>query len=249
MHAMEPLTEEFLENCPREDGFRLRGLAMTRIEVFVDAAFAFAVTILVISFDAIPRTFPEMATAIKLIPAFVASVAQLIWIWQTHGTWCQRYGLDDGPTVWLSALLLVVVLVYIYPMRIMLEGLFSWVTNDYLPSSFDIHTFEELRFMFVFLGTAFAALSLTFVLMYRYAMRLGELLLLDKVEREMTSKIVEIWYGCLVIGIAVVLASLLLPDRWVHFSGLLLFLIRAWHWIVEIRHSKAKIPNKDDTND
>ena len=56
---------------------------MTRLEVFIDAAFAFAVTMLVISFDAIPRSYDEMMLAIKAIPAFVLAVAQLVWIWHT----------------------------------------------------------------------------------------------------------------------------------------------------------------------
>ena len=82
-----------------EGGFRMRGLEMTRIEVFVDAAFAFAVTMLVISFDAIPTDFDELVDAIKSIPAFVAAVWQLVWIWYTHNKWSRRYGLDDARTV------------------------------------------------------------------------------------------------------------------------------------------------------
>ena len=39
---MRPLSQEYVDNCPREGEFRLRGMEMTRIEVFVDAAFAFA---------------------------------------------------------------------------------------------------------------------------------------------------------------------------------------------------------------
>jgi hypothetical protein len=31
------LTQEFVDKCPVEGGFRMRGLEMTRIEVFVDA--------------------------------------------------------------------------------------------------------------------------------------------------------------------------------------------------------------------
>ena len=45
---MTSLKQEFIDSCPVEGGFRMRGLEMTRIEVFVDAAFAFAVTMLVI---------------------------------------------------------------------------------------------------------------------------------------------------------------------------------------------------------
>ena len=40
---MQALRREFLAQCPVDDGFRLRDVNMTRIEVFIDAAFAFAV--------------------------------------------------------------------------------------------------------------------------------------------------------------------------------------------------------------
>jgi hypothetical protein len=40
---MAPLTREFVEACPVEGGFRMRGLEMTRVEVFVDAGFVAAV--------------------------------------------------------------------------------------------------------------------------------------------------------------------------------------------------------------
>lgn len=78
---MQHLTPQDLVTLPIDRGFRLRGLEMTRIEVFVDAAFAFAVTLLVISFDSIPSIFEEMVLALKGTPAFVVSAAQLIWIW------------------------------------------------------------------------------------------------------------------------------------------------------------------------
>jgi hypothetical protein len=37
---------ENLDALPRLGGFRLRGLEMNRLETFIDAAFAFAVTLL-----------------------------------------------------------------------------------------------------------------------------------------------------------------------------------------------------------
>jgi len=41
-----------LEHLKRDgSGFRLRGLQMTRIETFTDAAFAFALILLVVSLD------------------------------------------------------------------------------------------------------------------------------------------------------------------------------------------------------
>ncbi|MGB9155391.1 MAG: hypothetical protein WCB20_02790, partial [Chthoniobacterales bacterium] len=43
-----------LDALPRRGGFRLRGLEMTRLESFVDAAFAFAVSLLVIAGQQVP---------------------------------------------------------------------------------------------------------------------------------------------------------------------------------------------------
>lgn len=237
---MQQLNEEFLEDCPQVDGFRMRGSEMTRVEVFVDAAFAFALTMLVISFDAIPRTYAEMVVAIKTIPAFVIAVAQLVWVWQTHTMWSKRYGLDDSPTVWLSTLLLVVMLIYIYPMRIMLEGALSWLTGGYLPTSFELASLEELRFMFVFMGAGFAALCLSLVLMYRYALRCIDALLLNSLEQARTRHVIRIWTGCTVIGLLVVVAALLIPTPYVHFSGFLLFLIGVWIFFVESRFAAAQ---------
>lgn len=46
---------------------------MTRIETFVDAAFAFAFTMLVISIDEIPSSPVELFELSKDIPAFILS--------------------------------------------------------------------------------------------------------------------------------------------------------------------------------
>jgi hypothetical protein len=141
--------------------------------------------------------------------------------------------------VWLSALLLVVVLVYIYPMRIMLEGFFSWLSNDYLPSSFEVRNYEELRFMFAFMGSAFAMLCLTFVLMYGYALRGAGMLLLNDRERLKTTTMLRVWAGSLVIGLVLILLAVLVPDRFVPFSGLVLFLLGAW-----VPYAESRYPRK-----
>src|SRR2546429_1700643 len=43
-----------LDALPRLRGFRLRGMQMTRLETFIDAAFAFAISMLVIAAQQIP---------------------------------------------------------------------------------------------------------------------------------------------------------------------------------------------------
>ena len=236
---MTPLTQEFVDACPKDGVFRMRGLEMTRIEVFVDAAFAFAVTMLVISFDAIPTSFDEMVRAIKSIPAFVVAVIQLLWIWHTHNIWSRRFGLDTTYTVVLSAALLIVVLIYVYPMRIMAGGMFSWFTDDYLPSNFTIDSSDDLRFMFIFLGVGFVAVCLVFVLMYRYAASLEQELRLDVTELKDTHMVQWLWFGAAVIGVLSIVCALVLPEPYIPFSGFVFVLLGPWFSLMRARRARA----------
>ena len=60
-------TEESLKSLPQNHGFRLRGTEMTRLETFSDAAFAFAITMLVISVGKIPSNYQELILALKCV--------------------------------------------------------------------------------------------------------------------------------------------------------------------------------------
>ena len=75
-------------------GFRLRGLQMTRVETFTDAAFAFALTLLVISLQP-PTSFNDLLTALRGVPPFLLSASMLMMFWWGHHQWSRRYGLDD----------------------------------------------------------------------------------------------------------------------------------------------------------
>ena len=225
---MPSLTQEFVDSCPVENGFRMRGLEMTRLEVFIDAAFAFAVTMLVISFDNIPRSYDEVILAIKSIPAFILAVAQLVWIWHTHNMWSRRFGLDTAYTVFISTALLIVVLIYVYPMRIMAGGMFAWFTSDYLPSNFKSITLDELRDMFIFLGLGFIALCLVFVEMYRYAARLKVELLLSEHELFESRTRAVMWTGAAGIGLMSVILAITLPTQLVPYSGFTFMLLGPW---------------------
>jgi hypothetical protein len=225
---MQILGEEFVTQCRIESGFRLRGERMTRIEVFVDAAFAFAVTMLVISFDSIPRSFDEMVVAIKNIPAFIAAVSQLVWIWSAHSLWGRRYGLEGSAAVALSTALLIVVLIYIYPMRVMLSGMFWWISGGYFPTEFVLQSRQELEQMFVFLGTGFIALCLVFAAMYYYAFACRRVLRLNEYEQHGTASSAMVWAGSAGIGLLSIILALSLPDRMMPLAGFAYFLLGAW---------------------
>ncbi len=54
-----------LDSLPRLRGFRLRGMEMTRLETFIDAAFAFAISMLVIAANQVPDNIEELLGALQ----------------------------------------------------------------------------------------------------------------------------------------------------------------------------------------
>lgn len=99
---MEKLTGEFLASCKRDRGRILRGEATTRLETFVDAAFAFAFTMLVISIDQIPRSPEELIQLSKDIPSFVLSALPIGSVWIAHSSWSRIFGLQDRFSVFFK---------------------------------------------------------------------------------------------------------------------------------------------------
>src|SRR6201984_1571051 len=85
-----------LDALPRLHGFRLRGIEMTRLETFIDAAFAFAISMLVIAAQQIPDNIVALLAAFKNVPTFVCCIAVLGLFWRGHWLWSRRYGLGDG---------------------------------------------------------------------------------------------------------------------------------------------------------
>jgi len=73
-----------LDELPRLNGFRLRGIEMTRLETFIDAAFAFAISMLVIVAQQIPDDIASLLAAFKNVPTFVCSIAVLSIFWRGH---------------------------------------------------------------------------------------------------------------------------------------------------------------------
>lgn len=216
---MQALTDDFLNNCPVENGFRMRGMAMSRIEVFVDAAFAFAVTMLVISIDQIPSSVPELIEISKLIPGFILSVTMLVFVWYNHSTWSKQFGLEDGKTVFLSASLLVVVLVFIYPLKMMFQGMFAWLTQGYLPSQYELDSWDQLRILFQYFAIGFFLISLIFRTLYSHALKCQTELKLSAYEIFHTrTEILMGWNLMSVCALAFVL-PMLVPDQWVPMTG------------------------------
>ncbi len=114
-----------LDALPRLDGFRLRGMQMTRLETFIDAAFAFAITMLVIAAQQIPDDIATLLAAFRHVPTFLFSIFVIGIFWRGHWLWSRRYGLEDGTSILISWAMLVTILIYIYPLKAVFGSMFS----------------------------------------------------------------------------------------------------------------------------
>ena len=204
------------------DGFVHRGRQVTRLEAFVDAAFAFAVTLLVISIDAIPDSREALVAALKAVPSFAACFAMIAMFWAAHARWSRRYGFDDGASTTLSLLLVFVVLVYVYPLRLQFGVFFAWVTNGWLPSPMRIASAGDVGFMFLVYGLAFAMMSLCMLGLYAHAWRRRDAIGLDAGERAHTAGEMAIYVFYVAVAVLSIVLAAWTPryaPQWIGTAG------------------------------
>ncbi len=228
-----------LDGLPVENGFRIRGASMTRVETFADAAFAFAVTLLVISVDDVPSSYQEFQTALKSVPIFFACFGLLIMFWIGHHKWSRLYGLDDLVSLWLTVLLIAGILVLVYPLRVVISLGFGTMTDGWLPVAFEV-TGEQVAAIFVFYGFAFASLSGVVLGLYLYAWRRRDVLELNELERFETRQSVVLWMAVSGTGLASSLMAVLIPIDHVGWAGWFYFSLFVTITWAKLRVSKRR---------
>jgi uncharacterized membrane protein len=185
-------------------GFRLRGLEMTRLETFVDAAFAFSVTMLALSPDQVPRTFDEMIVLLKGVPAFIASLSLLLLFWNGHVKMSRRYGLDDAVTTLLSGAFIAVMLVYVYPLKFMVGSFFEAYIPPLRTPTFvnSLNSTQQLSTMFIAMSSGFVAMHFVLMLMDTHAFRVRARLGLTSHEARLVRCEIGLAWVYMTVGLA-----------------------------------------------
>ena len=222
---MKKLTQAFLDSCPRDKGYIMRGEAMTRIETFVDAAFAFAFTMLIISVDEIPKSVSELFNTSRDIPAFLVSCAQIGAIWYAHSIFSRRYGLQDGRTVILSLCLVMLVLIFIYPLKLVFMGFFSWISGGYLSSGLSSMSQGQLADLFVYFALGLLSYAIISFLMLKNVLKQADIIRLTSYERYACQTEVYYWLIYVFISLISILLAKTLNGMWVTLSGFIYFVI------------------------
>ena len=155
---------------------------MTRIETFVDAAFAFALIMLVISIGEIPKSPPERYELSRAIRAFVFSALIIGAVWLAHAKSSCTFGLQDSITMFLSLALVNLMLVYVYPIKLMMQATVLCISLKYGIQVFDNGLFDDIGwangtvaglFVYVYVAVGLISLCSLVIAFYPNALRHG----------------------------------------------------------------------------
>ncbi len=226
-----------------EDGFRNRGGEVTRTEAFFDAAFAFAVTLMVISIDEIPKSSVELLRALKSVPAFGASFLLITLFWRGHADWSRRYGINDNYSQRLALALVFLVLIFVYPLRMVFSSFFSWITDGVLPADLRFAGADEVRLMFLVFAVAFGSMGTMMVLLYRHAWSQRSAIGLDPAETLGTRYNLLRWlmlpaFSLISIGLTVTIPEVPGQGWLLALPGLVFFGLHVLQAIIGQRHRR-----------
>jgi len=215
-----------LDALPRLNGFRLRGLDMTRLETFIDAAFAFAITMLVIAGSQVPDDIDTLLRAFRNVPTFICCIAVLGIYWRGHWLWSRRYGLEDGVSILISWTLIVTILIFIYPLKAIFGAMWHFLSNGQVGQRFSLHTTEtQARMIFAIYALGLIGISAEILLLNLRAWQLREPLRLNARERLMTRGELTGWSIPVTVGIVSLVLSFVLPIEQIAWCGWVYFLM------------------------
>ena len=140
-------------------------MATGRLDNFTDAAFAFAVSLMVIGGAGAPENFDALVGALTDLPAFAFGFAVMAMFWMSHVRWRTIRGEGDWLSTLLTLILIFLTLVYVQPLRAMASATGLWFTGQGRMFG------GSLAGLFAVYGTGFAAMSLTMVALWSEPLR------------------------------------------------------------------------------
>ncbi|HEV2082242.1 MAG TPA: TMEM175 family protein [Brevundimonas sp.] len=168
-----------------------------RLDAFVDAAFAFAVTLLIIAGAEPLTSFADLGRALAHVPAFASGFALVTMFWAAHRGFGRLTSERGGAIGLISLAIVFTVLVYVFPLRLLTETGMGWMSGGRLPGAELIGSLDDLRGIFVAYGIGFGFLSLLFVLLNHCGRRHAH----DEAARVALTAARDVWILCVGAGL------------------------------------------------
>ena len=141
----------------------------------------------------------------------------------------------------LSLAVIFTILVYVYPLRMVFESMFHWISGGYFASAVEIESFDQLRLMFNFYSAGFLVMSVLFGLIYQVSLTNKDALGLSDPEIWETEDAVRSWLVCAVVSVFSLLIANFATAQWVPASGWVYGLIYPAiilvNWLAKLRYS------------
>lgn len=215
-----------------EKYFRWRGTEISRVENLSDAVFGLAITLLVVS-SQVPATFGELKELLRLFVPFAVCALVFGMIWHAHYKFFRRYGLNDNPTLLINALLLFVVIFYLYPLKFLATLMFNVFTGR--PDLAGVGRQDSDQLLGIY-SSGYAAVFLLLAAFYWHAWRRREELELTGTERLITKQTL----GLMLVHVITALLAVVASAAWQSggFAGAVYFLIGPLSYLVGIHYGR-----------
>lgn len=123
-----------------------------RLDAFVDAAFAFAVTLLIIASAEPAANIAALWRALGRIPASLGAFALIAMFWLAYREYGRLVPRRDTLSTLNALAIVFTVLVYVFPLRMLVESGFIWASRGLLSGEKIIRTLSDLRDLFRIYG-------------------------------------------------------------------------------------------------
>ncbi len=183
---------------------------MSRIEGITDAVIGMALALLIVSLGG--DTAEDLKEAFAAIPALFVCFVLILMCWYYHFQFHRRFGLENLYTIFLNALLLFLILAYVFPLKFLFTNLFRGGGGN---------GGMDGRMLMTVYSTGVVCIFSIFALMHAHAYKHRALLELNTAECHITRTTIR--EHLIHVGIGV--ASITLALTWsVPASGLVYFL-------------------------
>ncbi len=177
----------------------LRTVAAKRLDAFVDGAFAFAVTMLVVGTAGAMDSYDGLMATFAHVPAFALSLTIIVSFWWAHRQFSLIVLRSDKINDALSMLIMFVILIYVFPVSFLMKALMHWLSDAALPGN-GLLPFQ-VRSIYLSFGAGFAILSAAYALMYFRATNVHGKLRVPKMFRPTARRASFWWAACAITAL------------------------------------------------